>query len=208
MAPPLKAGTSTSNNPFDDDDDEGWQEMPVVRDDFANGLDEEDRKKFHYVTPEKDHTANATGNLIDFDDKGQEWREKAVTAEDAYSDYTRLRLDEENDNDEIHLRTKFLFNEDKAMTPLSQMQATKDMLTESQRIAYVGLCYLITREMGKTFRFVKSKELKTALESLELWTLKIMGRLYYHMELETQGMPELCSLYFVPLNASDRTKDD
>ena len=25
------------------------------------------------------------------------------------------------------------------------------------------------------------------LESMELWALKIMGRLYYHMELTTEG---------------------
>jgi len=35
------------------------------------------------------------------------------------------------------------------MTPLSQMQATKDLLTEAQRIAYVGLCLLTSREMGQ-----------------------------------------------------------
>lgn len=189
MLPHPKAGTSTSNDAlFDDDDEEGWQEMPVIRDDFANGLDDEDRKKFHYITPEKDQTVNATGNLIDFDGRGSEWREKVITNEGEYADYTRLRLNEEDENDEVHLRTKFLFNEDKAMTPLSQMQATKDMLTEAQRIAYVGLCALVAKEMAKEFRLVNRKELAPAIQSLELWSLKIMGRLYYHMELETQGM--------------------
>ncbi|EJD03554.1 DUF726-domain-containing protein [Fomitiporia mediterranea MF3/22] len=169
--------------------------MPVIRDDFANGLDEEDRKKFHYVTPEKDgRTVNATGNLIDFDDRGQEWREKTVTKEDEFNDYTRLRLNEEDDNDEIHLRTKFLFDEDKAMTPLSQMQATKDMLTEAQRIAYVGLCSLVAKGMSNTLRLVKNKDLKPALDSMELWRLKIMGRLYYHMGLETQEQKMIESL--------------
>src|SRR5882762_5304126 len=175
-------------NPFDFDDDEGWQEMPIVREDeFTSGLDEEDRKKYHYV-PSAKHTdvsgsgigANATGNLIDVDDRGNEWRSKV----------------EEDDADEVHMRTKYLFDEDKAMTPLSQMQATKNMLTEAQRIAYVGLCALTSREMSQGLKVVKRKELKSAIQNMELWAMKIMGRLYYHMELETQGDPLLNRLLF------------
>ena len=160
--------------------------MPVVReDDFANGLDEEDKKRYHYVTPQRTTAVtNATGNLIDFDDSGNEWREKNQTNE---NDYTRLRLNEENEADEVHLRTRYLFDEDKAMTPLSQMQATKKLLTEAQRIAYVGLCALTLKEMIRTYRLTRAKELKGAIESMEDWALKIMGRIYYHMELETQG---------------------
>lgn len=183
-----------ASNPFDfdDDDEDGWQEMPVIREDeFTSGMDEEDRKKYHYV-PSAKHTAisgsgigaNATGGLIDIDDTGQEWRSKIDVEE---NEYTRLRIQEEDDADEVHLRTKYLFDEDKAMTPISQMQATKDMLTESQRIAYVGLCHLTCREMIKALTVTKRKEMKEAAQSMDLWSMKIMGRLYYHMELENQG---------------------
>lgn len=171
-----------------DDDDDGWQDMPVIRhDDFANGLDEEDQKKYHYVAPARARDGpkgNATGNLIDFDDHGNEWRSKLDHNED---EYTRLRLDEDEDTEDVHLRTKYLFDEDKAMTPLNQMQATKNLLTETQRIAYVALCGLAIKEMTSKLKNVKSKELKPAVGSLELWGLKIMGRLYYHMELATPG---------------------
>lgn len=168
-----------------DDDEDGWQDMPIVRqDDFANGLDEEDQKKYKYVAPVKDTSKNATGNLIDFDDHGNEWRSKLDQNED---EYTRIRLDEDDDTEEVHLRTKYLFDEDKAMTPLSQMQATKTLLTEAQRIAYVALCALAIREMTDRLKAVRAKELKPAITSLELWGLKILGRLYYHMELATPG---------------------
>lgn len=175
---------SPSINLFDDD--EGWQDMPVVREDeFGGGLDEEDQKKYHYVPSAKGaKAANATGNLIDFDDKGNDWRSKVDQNE---SEYTRLRVNEEEDVDEVHLRTKYLFDEDKAMTPLSQMQATKNLLTEAQRIAYVGLCSLTAREMSQSLKMTKRKELKAAVSNMELWALKIMGRLYYHMEVEIQG---------------------
>jgi len=176
---------------LDADDDDGWEDMPVVRetDEFANGLDEEDQKKYRYVPQAKKDPAtttagNATGEVLDVDFEGHEWRAKVDQNE---SEYTRVRMNEEEDPDEIHLRTRYLFDEDKAMTPLSQMQATKDMLTEAQRIAYVGLCALTAREMLESLRRVRSKELKPAMQSMELWSLKILGRLYYHMELTTTG---------------------
>jgi len=169
-----------------DDDDDGWQDMPIVREDTSlSGLDEEDQKRYHYQTAAKGKAAaNATGNLIDVDEEGNEWRSKLDRDE---SEYTRLRVNEEDDADEVHLRTRYLFDEDKAMTPLSQMQATKNLLTEAQRIAYVGLCSLTSREMVQSLKTVHRKELKASISNMELWALKIMGRLYYHMELETQG---------------------
>lgn len=180
------------------DDDEGWEDMPVVResDDFANGLDEEDQKKYHYVPQAKKDTskdsasgsgktANATGEILDVDFHGDQWRSKAVGNDE--SEYTRLRMNEEDEADEVHLRTKYLFDEDKAMTPLSQMQATKNMLTEAQRIAYVGLCALASKEMADQLKSVRAKELKLAIQDMELWVMKILGRLYYHMELAIAG---------------------
>ena len=145
-----------------DDDDDGWQDMPVVRasDEFANGLDEEDQKKYHYVpTAKKDSstagTSNATGNVLDVDYRGNEWRAKVDQNE---SDYTRLRMYEEDESDEIHLRTRYLFDEDKAMTPLSQMQATKDLLEKRGKIySYVTdsatyrTPYLVSRDTKEYF---------------------------------------------------------
>ncbi|KIJ66609.1 hypothetical protein HYDPIDRAFT_86273 [Hydnomerulius pinastri MD-312] len=191
---------------FDDDDDEGgWQEMPVVKEDeFAGGLDEEDQKKYHYV-PKKSASSrtgagNATGDLIDFDEEGAEWRSKAEQNE---NEYTRLRINEEDETDEVHLRTRYLFDEDKAMTPLGQMQTTKNMLTEAQRIAYVGLCALAAKEMVQKQKITQRKELKASIQSLELWALKIMGRLYYHMELETAEQKMIDSLATHGVQASD-----
>ncbi|PPQ89966.1 hypothetical protein CVT25_009606 [Psilocybe cyanescens] len=188
---------------FDDDDDEGWQDMPIVREDTsASGLDEEDLKKYHYQasTTNSKTAANATGNLIDVDDLGNEWRSKLDQNE---SEYTRLRVNEEDEVDEVHLRTRYLFDEDKAMTPLSQMQATKNLLTEAQRIAYVGLCALASREMVQNLKVVHRKELKASISNMELWALKIMGRLYYHMELETQEQKMIESLAEHGVLASD-----
>ncbi|KAK2459554.1 hypothetical protein APHAL10511_008433 [Amanita phalloides] len=181
---------------FDDGEDDGWLDMPVVRDDDrrAAAFDDEDRKKFRYLPPAPTKSAaNATGDLIDFDVSGHEWRtrrDKSVNE----SEYTRLRVTEEDDDDEVHLRTRYLFDEDKAMTPLAQMQATKNLLTDAQRIAYVGLCALTVKEMSRALAASPTKEFAAAKTNMDLWVLKIMGRLYYHMELATEEQKMIESL--------------
>lgn len=188
--PAVIAPSSASRTPAKDiweDDDDGWQEMEIIRNEGPiNGMDEEDRKRYKYVAPQQrgEGAGNATGVFNDIDYRGQEWRTKLDQDE---NDYTRLRVEEEDESDQVHLRTRYLFDEDKAMTPLSQMQATKNLLTEAQRIAYVGLCALTGREMAISLKKVRSKELNDSIKNLELWTLKIMGRLYYHMDLATAG---------------------
>lgn len=134
------------------------------------------------LTPKTPTAGNATGNLIDFDDEGSEWREKGQIDE---QDYTRLELDEDPEEDEVHTRTQYLFDDDKGMTPLSQMQTTKTMLSDPQRIAYVGLCRLVTREMATVYKGLK--ELQPATESMQNWGTKVMGRLYQHMEIDPAG---------------------
>ncbi|GAA5856305.1 hypothetical protein JCM9279_006416 [Rhodotorula babjevae] len=131
-------------------------------------------------------TGNATGRVVDADEEGATagLREKGGMDE---MDYTRLELDDDPDEDEISMRTQYLFNEDTSMTPLSQMQQTKTLLTEGQRIAYVGLCRLVAREMvqGLALAAKGAKELEPARESCQNWANKIMGRLYRHMEVDS-----------------------
>jgi hypothetical protein len=176
------------------DDEGGWEDMPIVRDTdefagVAGGLDEEDQRRYHYNPQARKDSdgggvSNATGAILDVDYQGNEWRSKVDQNE---SEYTRLRMREEEEADEVHLRTRYLFDEDQAMTPLSQMQQTKNMLTDAQRIAYVGLCALVSTEMVQSLKKVGGKESNLAVEDIKLWRLKILGRLYYHMELATAG---------------------
>ncbi|GAA6062233.1 hypothetical protein JCM10212_000812 [Sporobolomyces blumeae] len=129
-------------------------------------------------------TGNATGKLVETEDGAATGlREKGELDE---MDYTRLELDDDPEEDEISMRTQYLFNEDASMTPLSQMQQTKTLLTEGQRIAYVGLSRLVAREMVQTLALAAkgAKELEPAKESCQNWANKIMGRLYRHMDVD------------------------
>jgi hypothetical protein len=87
--------------------------------------------------------------------------------------------------------TQYLFHEsvddEDAKTPLSQMQATKELLTEGQRIAYVGLCKLTMVGMLRDVGRVRYKENRAAYESMTLWSQKMMIRLFGHMDISAAG---------------------
>ncbi|CED85295.1 Uncharacterized conserved protein [Phaffia rhodozyma] len=219
---------SGSLSSFDLDDD-GWEDMPIIRSEpNALGLDDEDQKKYHYRAPAiKDDSAaiitgNAAGATLEYDDltvpEGQSWRGKIDQDE---KDYTRLRLEEDHEADAVHMRTQYLFDEEQAMTPLSQMKATKNLLSEGQRIAYVGLCKLACEEMVKALREIteagytkkklaeiakgKGKEVKDeeSTEACKVWALKIMARLYHHMELQRDEQKMIESLAAHGVEAMD-----
>lgn len=219
-------------------DDDGWQDMPVLRSaeleapkslfdaDAAETADDgPDSRKRHlrrtapaptrlpdssdaatsgYATMAGGATTgNATGRVVEAGEEGATagLREKGDMEE---MDYTRLELDDDPDEDEISMRTQYLFNEQTSMTPLSQMQQTKTLLTEGQRIAYVGLCRLVAREMvqGLALAAKGAKELEPARESCQNWALKIMGRLYRHMEVDSAG-----ARHFAPSRSFARLAD-
>jgi len=107
--------------------------------------------------------------------------------------YTRMNQDEDAQSaDSMDENTQYLFAEstddENAKTPLSQMQATKELLTEGQRIAYVGLCKLTMVAMLRDVGRVRFKENRAAYESMTLWSQKMMIRLFGHMDISSDGL--------------------
>lgn len=116
--------------------------------------------------------------------------------------YTRVQLDEDAQSaTSLDENTQYLFKDvnggtgagvedDEQRDAVSQMQATKDLLTEGQRIAYVGMTRLILSTMCKQAEDIASakgskKEMKMAAEAMQMWSQKMMVRLYAHMEIST-----------------------
>ncbi|KAI1819860.1 DUF726-domain-containing protein [Xylaria intraflava] len=113
--------------------------------------------------------------------------------------YTRV-IDDEDAESETSMddNTRYLFNSVKStsMTEMdeeqrdavSQLQATKDLLTEGQRIAYVGLARLemvgMVKDAEKLHRLQKvKKDVQLSVEAMKMWSQKIMIRLYAHMDI-------------------------
>jgi len=117
--------------------------------------------------------------------------------------YTRVLLDEDaQSQNSIDEDTDYLFKgkqtnklddeefEEDPRDMLQQLEATKDLLTEGQRIAYVGVVRLVIYKMHKALEDMgmtrsTKKEVIKALESIEIWGQQMMVRLYAHMNIST-----------------------
>lgn len=154
--------------------------------------------------------AYAPYDIYDDDNKliAKEYNEEIEVAETygygglggAGKGYTRVFVDDDaesatsmDDNTQYlfqdKLQTTAVTDEDDAQRDaVGQLEATKDLLTEGQRVAYVGLTRLELSAMVKeledmpTTRRVK-KELNFAAESMKMWSQKMMIRLYAHMDI-------------------------
>lgn len=125
--------------------------------------------------------------------------EEKDTMGGAVKGYTRVFDDEDADSvTSMDENTKYLFQEDDndedARNPLSQMEATKELLTEGQRIAYVGVVRLAVAEMVADRGLIVTKG-RTAkkvvggvVDNMRMWGQKMMVRLYTHMEISPAGM--------------------
>lgn len=116
--------------------------------------------------------------------------------------YTRVQVDEDarsatsmDDNTSYlfkHKGTDLIDEDEELRDPMAQMQTTKDLLTETQRIAYVGVTRLAMVKMAKDLEAVEvtkkiKKEFRVAIESLKMWSQQMMLRLYAHMEISSSG---------------------
>ena len=116
--------------------------------------------------------------------------------------YTRVQVDEDarsttsmDDNTSYlfqHRSTGLADDDEEQRDPLAQMQATKNLLTEGQRIAYVGLTRLAMSNMVKELDGIEGtkstkKDLRIASESIKMWSQQMIVRLYAHMEIDSSG---------------------
>ncbi|KAF2397552.1 DUF726-domain-containing protein [Trichodelitschia bisporula] len=162
------------------EDDGQWQEMPAYA---PYDIYNDDNKLVAREAPELEEEMFQYANLGG-----------------AAKGYTRVQLDEDAQSaTSMDENTAYLFkdpgtnvaDEDEGSRDvLSQMQATKDLLTEGQRIAYVSTVRLAMIQMEKTLDSLEKtrgskKAVASALESMKMWSQKIMIRLYSHMEIES-----------------------
>lgn len=160
------------------DDDGEWQTMPA----FApyDIYDDDNKLIAREHHDEEDETYNYAG------------------MGGAGKGYTRVLVDDDAESaTSMDDNTNYLFktaggtsamDDEDTRDAVSQMQATKDLLTEGQKIAYVGLARIELSQMVKEMeKAVVSKSTKKAwnlaTESMKMWSQKIMIRLYTHMDI-------------------------
>lgn len=149
----------------------------------------------------------ALGEFDEYDDFGRllargAKRQEEEEAQKGYSGkgYTRVQLDEDAQSaTSLDEDTSYLFKEaagnsvgvegEELRDPMSQLQATKDILTESQRIAYVGVTKLSIHEMASELEKISTtrgakKALQKGRDATKMWGQAMMARLYAHMEID------------------------
>ncbi|BFZ53576.1 hypothetical protein PYCC9005_000603 [Savitreella phatthalungensis] len=146
-----------------EDDPDDWQDMPAVAE--HDIYDDESGKI----------VAHAPGPLDD------------VLVNRAKG-YSRVQDDDAASQDSVDERTDHLFGakiEDEA-TVDSQLAQTKTLLSDHQRIAYMGICKLVIVDMlthATLQNATAHGEGQSALEALILWSNMITARLYEHIEI-------------------------
>lgn len=165
-----------------EEDDGGWQDMPAlgvldVYDDFGRLV--------------------AKGN-IEEEDPSTAYQGLGGSGKG----YTRVQVDDEVESvNSLDDDTNYLFKEpqsnslgfedDDSRDPLSQLQTTKELLTEGQRIAYIGVVRLSIYHMLQELPLAKAKKqasrnfYSNAIDSMFKWGQVIMLRLYSHMDISS-----------------------
>jgi hypothetical protein len=163
-------------------EDDGWQTMPAYA---------------RYDMYDDDDRLIAKENLEELEDM-----HGYANVGGAAKGYTRVIMDDDADSvTSMDDNTAYLFkdkekstamddDEDVTRDPLAQMQTTKNLLTEGQRVAYVGIVRLAMVEMERKFiKLDRNKNTKKILalsqETTKMWAQKMMVRLYGHMDITT-----------------------
>ena len=166
----------------EEEEDQGqWQEMPAfathrIYDDWGKVLAKE--------YDEEDHEYLTYGTLGG-----------------AGKGYTRVQVDEDAQSaTSLDDNTAYLFKEplgntlaeedEETRDLAAQMQTTKKLLTEGQRIAYVGVVRIAIAKMSADIdQLPRTKNTRKATdfaaEATRMWGQKVMVRLYGHMEIST-----------------------
>lgn len=170
---------TTQKKEEEKDDDEGWQTMPAYAP--YDIYDDDNRLIAKEHNEEEDESYSYAG------------------MGGAGKGYTRVLVDEDAESaTSMDDNTNYLFknaggtsmmdDDEQTRDAVSQMQATKDLLTEGQRIAYVGLVRielsLLVKVLEKApWTKATKKAGQMATEATKMWSQKIMIRLYTHMEI-------------------------
>ncbi|KAJ5791678.1 uncharacterized protein N7518_008689 [Penicillium psychrosexuale] len=113
--------------------------------------------------------------------------------------YTRVQLDDDAQSaTSLDDDTSYLFREaggnsaglvgEELRDTISQLQATKDLLNETQKIAYVGVVRLTIHYMNHDLASIATtkstrRTMQKASDAMRKWGQAIMGRVYAHMDI-------------------------
>lgn len=221
----------------DDELSDGWEDMPIERSADADAALDEDalgsssddesaaaqksrarrvrdarRDHIHGDGSALSGARNDTGRHLNVHDvRGYDWRTRPGDDDHdldvAETGYTQLRLDEDEEEEELNAATEYLFSEDlaridDASAPLPQLTMTKLLLSETQKIAYAGVCSIIAYQLVNSLDTCEPKN-GAGHRSGHEWVIRIMMRLYQHLDIDVGEQAMIESLSTHGILASD-----
>ncbi|RVX70811.1 hypothetical protein B0A52_05462 [Exophiala mesophila] len=177
----------TKDDSDDEEEEVQWQSMPAI-DEFD--IYDDHGRLVAKGTKEEKEDSNPYANLggagkgytrVQLDEDA-----KSVTSLDDDTDYLFRSGPKADTANPDHLGD--IDEEAEQRDALSQLEATKDLLTEGQRIAYVGVVRLTIHKMFQALGDMEKtrgarKEIGKALEDMDKWGQTMMVRLYAHMDI-------------------------
>ncbi|KAJ5106495.1 hypothetical protein N7456_003170 [Penicillium angulare] len=184
-----------------------WSHMRLAQPADAHGQSDDEEEE---EEPEDWKAMPALGELDYYDDYGRLIARGAKEEDDeavyqglggAGKGYTRVQLDEDAQSaTSLDEDTSYLFRDpggnsagfegEELRDTMDQLQATKDLLNETQKIAYVGVVrlaiHVLNSELAALPKTKSSrKALQKASENMRKWGQAMMGRLYAHMDINS-----------------------
>jgi hypothetical protein len=103
----------------------------------------------------------------------------------ASQEFSRTSQDSKKASKQKEFRKSISKGEEKFTTKSHTLSSIQNLFTDSQKIAYVGLCYLSIAD----FRKKRLESHKKALQSFDKWAEIFMEKLYVYLDLLPQGTP-------------------
>ncbi|KAI9255658.1 hypothetical protein BDA99DRAFT_539806 [Phascolomyces articulosus] len=107
------------------------------------------------------------------------------------SDHSPLSQHHDDDDDDETRREQQQEEEEEDRKNEPRIQETKDVFTDTQKIAYVGLCAVTSLEVVHDFQ---GKEFTYARMSADNWHRKLMRTIYMHMDISQEEQKMIESL--------------
>lgn len=203
--PPEKSETLKGNGEGEEDDEDDWQEMGATNDDAVFGEKGEVMVDSSHDLGFTKGSAEAYGYTRIAAEQQAEMYQKADKKTDFLFKFSR-------EQDEKLLQPKFVNDNDEddddfddveeiddvhkeSHSALDQLKTTKKLLTDSEKLAYLGLTKLVMNEMATSLatwgalKYCSSakskfaKRMTLAQSSMGQWQLRMTERLYGHLDV-------------------------
>lgn len=204
------------------EDEDGWQDMGTANDDVVFGekgevvVDTQDNEAVHASAEAYGYTRIAaeeeakmyheSDKKTNFLFKASSPKRSAAVVQDRNAEKDTLNGDDDDDDDDVSSIDELYDVHREDHTAIDQLKTTKKLLTDAEKLAYLGLVKLVMNEMATqlaTWGALKychsarskfAKRMITAQTMMGTWSKTMLERLYAHLDVSEEEAKMLDNL--------------